>query len=93
MHLHLWNSETRGKGIGCELVKLTLPYFFEKLKLKDLYCEPYALNPAPNNTIQKAGFEFVNEHITMPGAFNFEQRVRKWHLSYERFKQLYKTDT
>jgi RimJ/RimL family protein N-acetyltransferase len=93
MHLHLWNKETRGKGIGYELVKLTLPYFFENLKLKNLYCEPYALNPAPNKTIQKAGFELVNEHTTTPGAFNFEQPVKRWCLSYEKFKQLYETGT
>lgn len=93
MHLHLWNKETRRKGFGYELVKLTLPCFFENLKLKDLYCEPYSLNPAPNKTIQKAGFELINEHTTTPGAFNFEQPVKRWHLSYEKFKQLYKTNT
>ena len=91
MHLHLWNKETRKKGMGLELVKLTLPWFFERLHLKDLYCEPYALNPAPSKTIQKAGFKLIKEHTTTPGSFNFEQRVKLWHLSYEKFKQLNQT--
>lgn len=88
MHLHLWNKETRRKGMGTELVKLTLPYFFGNLEIKDLYSEPYALNPAPNKTLQKAGFDLMAEHITTPGAFNFEQPVKRWHLSREKFENL-----
>ena len=90
MHLHLWNSDGRKKGLGTELVKKTLPLFFKNLKLKRLFSEPYALNPAPNKTLQKAGFEFVKEYITTPGYLNFEQPVNRWQLSYERFKSLYK---
>src|SRR4051812_41838809 len=29
MHLHLWNQGVRKKGMGLQLVKLSLPYFFE----------------------------------------------------------------
>jgi RimJ/RimL family protein N-acetyltransferase len=91
MHLHLWNKETRKKGLGYEFVRLTLPYFFENLQLKDLYCEPYSLNPAPNKAIEKAGFELIQEQITVPGAFNFEQSTKRWRLSHEKYKLLYKT--
>src|SRR5688572_4284888 len=35
MHLHLWNSDTRQKGSGVELVKMTIPYFFKNLELKN----------------------------------------------------------
>jgi RimJ/RimL family protein N-acetyltransferase len=88
MHLHLWHSLERKKGIGTELVKLTLPYFFNNLKLQTLWCEPYALNPAPNRTLEKAGFEFVKEYVTIPGFINFEQPVKQWKLSREQFKRL-----
>jgi RimJ/RimL family protein N-acetyltransferase len=88
MHLHLWNSESRKKGMGAELLKMTLKRFFEDLKLKKLYCEPYALNPAPNRTLEKAGFTFVREYITIPGSLNFEQPVRRWELTKERFLDL-----
>jgi RimJ/RimL family protein N-acetyltransferase len=90
MHLHLWDNKVRKRGLGTELVKMTLPYFFENLKLRKLYSEPYALNPAPNKTLQKAGFEFVREYTTTPGTLNFEQPVKRWELSYEKFKQLIK---
>jgi len=88
MHLHLWDSDVRKKGMGTQLVKMTLPYFFKNMELKKLYCEPYALNPAPNNTLKKIGFDFVKEHITIPGSFNFEQPAKLWELSWEKFKML-----
>jgi RimJ/RimL family protein N-acetyltransferase len=80
MHLHLWNDVNRRKGTGSELVKLTLPHFFNKLNLKKIYCEPYSLNPAPNKVLEKLGFRFVKEHYTIPGYLNFEQPVKLWEL-------------
>jgi len=86
MHLHIWNACIRKKGAGTELVKMTIPWFFEKYKLKKLYCEPYALNPAPNRTLEKTGFEFVKKYITTPGWLNFEQPVNRWELTAENFR-------
>lgn len=88
MHLHLWNSAGRQKGIGTELVKMSLPYFFENCRLKVLYCEPYALNPAPNKTLDKLGFTFVKEYITTPGFLNFEQPVKRWELTLDQYKAM-----
>jgi RimJ/RimL family protein N-acetyltransferase len=85
MHLHIWQNGLRKKGAGQELVKKTLPWFFEKYQLKTLFCEPYALNPAPNKLLEKIGFEFVKEHITIPGYLNFEQPVKLWKLSSDKF--------
>jgi RimJ/RimL family protein N-acetyltransferase len=85
MHLHLWNSGFRQKGSGAILVQKSLPYFFENLKLKTLYCEPYTLNPAPNKTLEKIGFELVKTHVTIPGTLNFEQEVHLWKLTRENY--------
>lgn len=93
MHLHLWEKESRSRGLGYQFIKLTLPYYFNNLQLKYLYCEPYALNPAPNKTIEKAGFELEREQITVPGAFNFEQATKRWCMSHEKFERLYKKRT
>lgn len=65
---------------------MTLSYFFEKLELKKIYYEPYALNTAPNKTLKKAGFEFVKKYVTTPGFLNFEQDVNQWQMTYEKFK-------
>jgi len=81
MHLHLWQQETRKKGAGRELVRLSIPHFFEKLRLKKLYCEPYALNPAPNKTLPLLGFRLVRTYVTTPGFICFEQPVCLWELT------------
>ena len=88
MHLHIWKPGNRTKGMGLQFVKMTLPFFFQNMKLKKICCEPYALNPAPNKTMEKLGFEFIKEYITVPGFINFEQPVKHWELTYEKFKLL-----
>ncbi len=85
MHLHLWNSPHRRKGMGEQLVRKSLFYFFKNLEIKVLYCEPYALNPAPNKTLKKVGFKFVKEYLTIPGSLNFEQIVSRWEMPLEKF--------
>jgi len=84
MHLHIWDPADRKKGYGVELIRLSLPYYFNNLKIKTLYCEPYALNPAPNRLLQKAGFTFVKEYVTTPGSITFEQPVKLWQLQFNR---------
>jgi len=88
MHLHLWKADERQKGMGAALVKMSLPFFFSNLQLKKLHCEPYALNPAPNKTLEKIGFHFIKEHITIPGMLNFEQPVKLWELSVDHYNKL-----
>lgn len=88
MHLHLWKQETRKKGIGTKLVKRSLPFYFNTLKLEKLICEPYALNPAPNRTLEKAGFEFIKKYVTIPGMLNFEQEVNRWEMSRTEFEEV-----
>lgn len=88
MHLHLWNRATRVRGCGTALVRLSLPYFFRNLQLQKICCEPYALNPAPNKTLERVGFSFVKEYTTTPGYLNFEQPVCHWELSAEDWLQL-----
>lgn len=85
MHLHIWNNENRQKGIGTHLVTRSLPYFFKNLKLKRLYCEPFALNHAPNNLLKRVGFNYLEEYITKPGNLNYVQPVKRWVLEYTAF--------
>lgn len=81
MHLHIWNAADRKKGFGTDLVKLSLPYYFENMQVKKLYCQPYALNPAPNRLLQQAGFTFVKQYTTTPGYIAFEQPVNLWEIT------------
>ena len=88
MHLHLWKATNRKKGVGTELVKKSLALFFEHLKLQTVWCEPYALNSAPNRVLEKVGFEFIKSHITVPGSINFEQEVNRWKMDKAHFMRL-----
>lgn len=92
LHLHLWNAQSRKQGLGTGMVLMSVPLFFSRLKLKTLWCEPYALNPAPNKTLEKIGFKWIKRHLTVPGSLNFEQEVNLWKLSYNRFTTLYESN-
>ena len=78
MHLHVTEAERRHQGIGVECVRRSVDIYFDRLKLKRLFCEPNAFNVAPNRTLQKAGFKYLKTHMTVPGPFNFHQAVTRW---------------
>lgn len=88
MHLHIWDTGRRQKGIGFECMKMSLPFYFEKCKLRRLYCEPSAFNPAPNRTLQKLGFEFIKQYETVPGWINLYLTVNSWCLNFEKYQTL-----
>lgn len=90
MHLHLWRSELQKKGLGCELLKISIPAFFKNYDLQYLLCEPYAHNTAPNRVLEKLGFTFVKKYTTIPGSINFEQEVNQWSLSREACNKICK---
>jgi RimJ/RimL family protein N-acetyltransferase len=78
MHLHVVDPGRRHQGIGAECVRRSVDLYFERLKLKRLFCEPHAFNVAPNRTLQKAGFKFIKTHMTVPGPLNYHQAVTRW---------------
>ena len=85
MHLHLWDSATRKKGLGIQFLRMTVPYYFKKFNLKKLICEPYSKNVAPNKVLKKLGFEWVRIYDTTPGQINFLQTVNRYELNKEHF--------
>ena len=85
MHLHIWDLNNRNKGDGSYFIKESLFYFFQKFKLQKLFCQPYALNPAPNHALHNAGFEFIKKYETIPGWLNYKQFVNLWVLDIGRF--------
>src|ERR1700735_5151981 len=78
MHLHIVNPDNRCSGVGVACVRKSADIYFERLKLKSLFCEPNAFNVAPNRTLQKAGFKYVKTHMTVPGPLNYHQAVTRW---------------
>ena len=78
MHLHVTAPDRRHQGIGAGCVRRSVDIYFDRLKLKRLFCEPNAFNVAPNRTLQKAGFKYLKTHMTVPGPLNFHQAVNRW---------------
>jgi RimJ/RimL family protein N-acetyltransferase len=78
MHLHVTAPGERRRGLGVEAVRRSVDLYFERLRLKQLFCEPHALNVAPNRTLQSAGFRYLKTHVTVPGPLNFRQPVTRW---------------
>jgi RimJ/RimL family protein N-acetyltransferase len=78
MHLHVIEPDRRKRGVGAECVRRSVDLYFDRLKLKRLFCEPHAFNVAPNRTLQKVGFKYLKTHMTVPGPFNYHQAVTRW---------------
>ena len=51
--------EDTDKGYGTEAIKTLLPYYFEKMKFKELYLDVAALNQRAIKCYLNCGFEFV----------------------------------
>jgi RimJ/RimL family protein N-acetyltransferase len=88
MHLHLWKSNNRQKGLGPQFLKRTIPYYFNNFKLEKLICEPKSKNIAPNQILKKVGFKFIKEYETVLGMINFLQSVNRYEMTKERFKEI-----
>jgi len=69
------------KGLGVDRKKL--PSESTWFELRELFCEPYALNPAPNEAQPRVGFHLVKSYETTPGWINFRQPVNLWVLNRE----------
>lgn len=83
MHLHILQPARRQRGNGTAFVRQTARLYFELLQIERLFCEPYALNTAPNRTLQAAGFKYIKTHETVPGPLNFHQPVTRWMIERE----------
>jgi hypothetical protein len=61
-------------------LRRSIEVFLRRFALAQLYCEPYAGNPAPNQVLAKVGFRFVRRYRTTPGLINSEQEVNRYVL-------------
>jgi RimJ/RimL family protein N-acetyltransferase len=80
MHLHIVEQSWRRRGLGANFVTLSASKYFEVFELKHLYCEPNALNVAPNRALQRSGFTYLFSHETVLGPINFRQVTTRWVL-------------
>lgn len=88
MHLHIWQPDGRRRGHGTLLVRDSAAIYFAEFHLKRLLCQPNAYNVAPNRTLQRVGFEYLETIETTPSWLNFRQPVTRWSLTKERFDSI-----
>src|SRR5262245_44305465 len=63
MHLHMWETELRGRGFGAVLFCRSAVEFHDRFRLRSIVCEPRAANPAPNRMLRKIGFPLVRTYV------------------------------
>jgi RimJ/RimL family protein N-acetyltransferase len=80
LHLHMWEPQTRGRGVGTRLLSQSADEFIRLFELNAIYSEPNAFNPAPNRTMARVGFELERTYETTPGWINVRQTVNRWCL-------------
>ena len=83
MHLHILEPGRRRSGLGSRFVPLSAAEYFDTFDLRRLYCEPNALNVAPNRTLQRVGFRYDRSHECTPSPINFHQVTTRWVLERE----------
>lgn len=88
MHLHMWDGSFRQRGIGTRLVLKSLQFYFDRLQLKRVNCEPNAYNEAPNKALEKVGFTFVKCYDAPAGLITFPQKFNQWVMTRERYNEL-----
>lgn len=67
------------------MVKRSIPLFFERLQLEKIYCEPFAENPGPNNTLIKLGFQLIEKYKGISSSICFEQWVNRYMIQKDHF--------
>ena len=60
-----------------QFVRRSAELYFSRLELERLYCQPNAFNVAPNRTLQKAGFRYVQTFIDQPHPMNSRQALTR----------------
>ena len=78
MHIHVTEPERRRQGVGITCALRSVGIYFDRLKLKRLFCQPNAFNTAPNRMLQKAGFKYLETCMMKPGPINTYQAVTRW---------------
>jgi RimJ/RimL family protein N-acetyltransferase len=82
IHLHMWKAEFRKAGLGTELVRQSVAYYFGRFRLQKVVSEPFAANPAPNRVLEKLGFKLIRTYRTKPGITAYEQDVNRYELTF-----------
>jgi SAM-dependent methyltransferase len=83
IHLHIVESEYRGKGIGRFLFCKSAVTFYERWHLSRLLCEPRSENPLPNRMLEKAFFPKIGSRFGSSSALSKEVNLNTYLIRYD----------
>jgi RimJ/RimL family protein N-acetyltransferase len=83
IHLHLWVSTKRRRGLGTAFVAASMDIYFARFGFEKIASEPYAENRAPNRALDRLGFRHVKRYRTVPSSIANEQDVNRWEIARE----------
>jgi RimJ/RimL family protein N-acetyltransferase len=83
MHLHMWDPGVRGKGYGPVLFCLSTLDYYRLHDLKEIICEPRAINPFPNKMFQKIGFPLVKTHTAASSELSLVCELNRYAIRLE----------
>ncbi|NKB88958.1 MAG: GNAT family N-acetyltransferase [Acidobacteria bacterium] len=89
-HLHLWEADLRGAGIGPRFLARSVDTYFDRFDLKLLASEPHAHNPAPNAALPKLGFRLVRRYRTRATSMSGEIEVSRYEITRDEWAALRK---
>jgi len=84
VHLHLWDTDLRNRGLGGQFFARSVAHYLEVLRLQRIVCEPCADNPHANRVLARAGFLWVRRERTIPGPLCVPQDVNRWELDLRK---------
>ena len=83
MHLHMWDPNHRGKGLGGRLFCMSAIDFFDRYKVREIVCEPGASNPFPNRMLQKVGFPLTGSRVGRSSELSKELLLNTYSITRE----------
>jgi hypothetical protein len=83
MHLHMWDTQFRGKGFGQKLFCMSAMKFFELFEVKIILCEPKSTNEMPNRMLQKIGYEQWKSYMAQSSELTFVEKINSYMVDRE----------
>jgi RimJ/RimL family protein N-acetyltransferase len=88
IHLHVFDPQSRGKGIGRRLFIISVHKYLQRHQLKKVICEPAATNPDPNRLMQTLGIPVVRKYLNKtPSVICFEHEVNRYEIDWAFFSE------
>lgn len=78
MHLHMWDSEYRGKGYDAQFFSMAALEFYKLFNLKMILCEPRSSYHMPNKMLTKIDFKKWKTYVSTASELSLTSEVNSY---------------